>query len=71
MFYIFRSGQFMVLFDDVPFSLELVAFVRLFTASPEQLKYWEGLDNDKVKEDLTRKVWETKDIKALEFLEKR
>lgn len=60
-----------MLCGNIPFSLELVAFVRLFVASEDEIKLWQGQSNEEVKGDITRKTWTEKDRGVLEFLEKR
>jgi histone-lysine N-methyltransferase SETD3 len=65
-------GQFVVSSNEgFPFSSELVTFVRLFTASEEELKLWQNETNDKVIEWISRKTWNKEDERTLEFLEKR
>lgn len=58
----------MVGFGSSPFSLDLIVFVRLITATEDQLKRWE--DDQHLKE-VARKAWVQGDQKVLEFLEKR
>ena len=67
----YRSGQFVLKQGNVPFGVDVVSFVRLFTATIEQLKSWEKDDIESIKEQLLLKKWVHGDEKVLEFLEKR
>lgn len=55
----------------MPFGVDIVSFVRLFTATTEQLKLWEKEDIKSIKEQLLLKKWVHGDEKVLEFLENR
>ena len=54
-----------------PFTGELCAFARLFTASTDKLEQWKSCEDSALKKALLSQLQGTDDHKALEFLEKR
>ena len=56
---------------DCPFSPQLRAFVRVFTASPMDLQRYASLGDSKLRDVLADMQWDQTDTKALDFLEKR
>lgn len=67
----YSPGQFPVKAGNTPFSPELMAFTRVFTATTELLEQWKDLDKDQLHEILMSEILYKRDIKALEFLENR
>ena len=56
---------------ECPYSVQLRAFARIFTATPEELQVCISLGDEKLREVVTDIRWGGLDIKALDFLEKR
>lgn len=66
----YRTGLFkLAISEDQPFSADMLAFVRIFTASLNTLEVW--LQDKKAPDNLRNVCLTKEDTKPLEFLEKR
>ena len=68
---IVSPGQFSVKSGHAPFPPDLIAFTRVFTASPRLLGQWNDLDGATLREVLMSEKLYQRDVNALEFLENR
>ena len=56
---------------EEPFNPPLKGFLRVFTATPEELQRYMSLDDETLKRQLMMETWMVEDIKALEFIIQR
>ena len=56
---------------EEPFNPPLKGFLRVFTATPEELQRYMSLDDETLKRQLMMETWMIEDIKALEFIIQR
>ena len=65
------SGVFHVLAAEDPFTPQLKAFVRVFTAKSEDLQRYEGMSQEALKTEILADKWGKGDMSALQFLIQR
>lgn len=65
------SGVFHLLAAEEPFSSQLKAFVRVFTAKTDDLKRYVSMERDVLGSELMAEQWGPGDLAALQFLIQR